>query len=182
MVAKAAVLDGTAMSWEEFVALGDGARAEYLDGRVVVAPSPNRLHQRASRLLSNLLEAGLPPDFEVTEGWSWKPGSDEFVPDIVVHPRTDELVRFTGTPVLCVEVLSGDRAADLVVKTTKYAAYGLDRYWVLDTERRELYVFARRASTYELEQTVGPEPTDVDFGVGGVRIDLAVLLPQSTGT
>jgi hypothetical protein len=45
--------------------------------------------------------------------WSWKPGRDEFVPDIVVHPRTRETIRYLGTLVLCVEVTSTDRAADL---------------------------------------------------------------------
>jgi hypothetical protein len=39
VVAYAADLDGTAMSWEEFDALGE-IRAEYIDGRLVMAPSP----------------------------------------------------------------------------------------------------------------------------------------------
>ena len=178
MVAKAADLDGTAMSWEEFDALGE-IRAEYIDGRVLMAPSPMRRHQTACRRLANLLESAGDAGFGVDEAWSWKPGRDEFVPDILVYPSTDEQVRFTGTPVLVVEVLSTSPVRDLVVKMNKYAAYGLDRYWVLDLEKREMYVFARQNGTYELVQTVGKEPTEVDFGAGVVRIDLTAIIPDT---
>src|SRR4051812_26520646 len=166
------------MSWEEFDALGE-IRAEYIDGRVVMAPSLMRRHQTASRRLANLLESALNPGFGVVEGWSWKPGRDEFVPDIVVYQSTEEQVRYTGTPVLVVEVLSTSPVRDLVVKMNKYAAYGLDRYWVLDPEKRELYVFAWQDSTYELVETVGGEPADIDFGAGVASIDLAALVPEA---
>jgi Uma2 family endonuclease len=176
VVANAAELDGTAMSWEEFDALGE-IRAEYIDGRLVMAPSPLRRHQTASHRLTNVLESVLNPGFGIVEAWSWKPGRDEFVPDILVYPSTNEQVRYTGIPVLVVEVLSTSPVRDLVVKMNKYAAYGLDRYWVLDPEKRELYVFARPGATFELVQTVGAEPAEIDFGAGVARIDLAQIIP-----
>ena len=178
MVANAAELDGTAMSWEEFDGLGV-IRAEYIDGRVVMAPSPLKRHQRASRLLATLLETAAEHGFEVDEAWSWKPGRDEFVPDILVYQATDEQVRYTGIPVLVVEVLSSGPVRDLVVKMNKYAGYGLERYWVVDPERREMYVFARSNDIFELVQTIGEETTEVDFGAGVARIDMAEIVPPS---
>ena len=49
---------------------------------------------------------------------------------------------------------------------------------MLDLDRRELYVFARQDSVYELVQTVGEEPAQVDFGAGVARIDLAAIVPK----
>ena len=110
MVAKAADLDGTAMSWEEFDALGE-IRAEYIDGRLVMAPGPIRRHQTASRRLTNLLEPALEPSFGVVEAWSWKPGRDEFVPDILVYPapmsRFASLGRRCSSWKCCRQVRSG---------------------------------------------------------------------------
>lgn len=180
MSANAAELDGTAMSWEEFDALGE-IRAEYIDGRVVMAAAPRKRHQRACRLLAALLDSALLPGFDVDEGWGWKPGRDEFVPDIMVFARTDEDIRFTATPVLVVEILSTSPTRDLVVKMNKYARYGLDRYWIVDPALRELHIYSRQGSAFVLEQTVGAEPVEIDFGAGVVRIDMAEIVPAYLG-
>lgn len=165
------------MTWEDFDALGE-IRAEYVDGRVVTAPSPSWVHQDAGRYLANLLESVVKPGYKVTTAWSWKPGRDEFLPDVVVVPKPPDKRRYLGTPVLCIEVMSLDRRADPMVKASKYASYGLDRYWVLDLEKREMYVHARRDTTYERVLTVGAEPVELDFGAGIARIDLAEIIPD----
>ena len=89
---------------------------------------------------------------------------------------TDEATRFTGIPVLCVEVLSSNRATDLVVKTTRYAALGVDHYWVVDADAVTLTSFVRDAGAYRKDRTISDTAEELNFGIGSVRIDLAALV------
>ena len=166
----------TTMSWDDYQQLGEDVRIEYIDGQAVVNPSPTLRHQRALRRMANLLEAAASRRVTVVTEWAWKPGNDEFIPDVLVTEPTDEQARFTGTPLLAVEVLSTNRAHDLVTKTSKYAQAGLPHYWVVDPDDETVTAFALVEGVYQETGFVrGTEEAVWDFGAGSVHIRPADL-------
>jgi Uma2 family endonuclease len=164
------------MSWEEYEALEPDVRHEYIGGCLVVNPRPKGEHQVALLRFARLLDDAVAPGYQVYVEWAWKPGAEEWAPHIMVCPR-ERAVRFTGTPQLVVEILSGNPARDLVVKSHRYAAAGLPRYWVVDPDALTLTAFELRDGAFVEIASAGPDDEiSLDFGVGGATINLRRLL------
>jgi Uma2 family endonuclease len=165
------------MSWDEYARREGSPPSEYIDGRLVMVPSPTREHQQICMRLANALEEVSPPAHDVTISWAWKPGADEFIPDVMVHPVTVENVRFTGTPLLVVEVLSTNRSDDLVLKTGKYAAAGAPHYWIVDPRDHTLDAYDLVEGLYRrVAQVDKGQPAAVPFGDAVLVADLTALL------
>lgn len=166
---RAGALVRVPMTWEEYEALEPDARHEYVEGCLVVNPRPSLDHQIALLRLARLLDDAA-HGYQVYVEAAWKPGKDEWAPDIMVCPR-QKAVRFTGTPELVVEILSSNRARDLVMKPSKYAKAGLPRYWVFDPETLVLTAFELRDGEYvDVAEVGSDDEVTLDFGIGRITV------------
>ena len=131
-------------TYDDLHNLPSEARAEILDGVIVMSPGASIRHNRAARYLANLLEAagrrhgysvGTDNDVQWTATRVTRP--DVFVID-TAHAETDPMP-VTEIPVIVVEILSPtSMTQDLVIKPKYCETAKVLEYWVVDLTKQHL--------------------------------------------
>lgn len=140
----------------------DGNRYELIGGELFVSRAPGIPHQFVLQNLQVELSLYLranPIGRIVPGAGAIFSDYDAVIPDLafVRNERWDEVVtgeKFTGALDLVVEILSPgtqNRQRDLSAKRRLYGKYGVQEYWIVDTENQEVLVL--RLQGQALEQT-----------------------------
>ena len=146
--AKPKLRTGARMSLDEFLALGEtDERLELFDGVLYLMSSPSKDHQFLMIRIRLQFEAFLDdfdlPPCEVHHDMTTILSEElqrVVEPDLVVilAGRADigGVRHVEGVPDIVVEILSSDRAHDLVFKRRIYAEAGVREYWIFDPSQR----------------------------------------------
>lgn len=167
------------MSWEDYEALeDDGVRSEYFGGQRVVVGFPSRRHQRIVVALLDAIRPTLPDGAEALPSWGWSPTGvkEELGPDLMVHTSDEDKRLTTSTPLLVVEVLSGNRRNDLVEKMFRYARWGAACYWTVDPRDHELVAHDLRDGMFHVAAVHTAGTVTASYAGTDVELDLDALL------
>lgn len=116
---------------------------EYVDGIVLMSPSPSTKHQRVSSSLHaklfQFLEGGDCEVFAAPYGIHlYRDDLDDkkiFIPDlsVIYDKKGIEENGYIGVPTLIIEILSpSNQGHDLVTKMDAYMKYGVKEYWIIN--------------------------------------------------
>ena len=171
------------MSYDEWLAVSDEFRSEWVDGEVLLMPPVSGPHSKATFELMVVLTRDL-HDVELYMDVGVRmPRNRVRAPDIMAVTRPVVEGFADEVPVLVVEILSpATRGQDLVAKTTEYAAFGVGQYWIVDPRDRTIDVFANRDGGWELLLRLDrSQPTgEVSVGeYGTARLELDEILPPT---
>lgn len=169
------------MPLEDYLALPEGVRAEWVDGMVVMAPHASTGHNEVLFRLALLLKGALPatgvhvePNVVVAEGRRYR------IPDLVVVPAFKDVDWVRETPVLIAEILSpSTRSEDMLRKSRDYLEAGVGQYWIVDREARTILVQSNAVDRWEdlLVLHDAARAGEVQVGeYGAVALDLPALL------
>lgn len=173
-------LERRPMPFEDFLALPEKVRAEWVDGVAIVSPPARRAHNRVGRRLAELVEAAC-PDLEVDTEGGVRTGEHKYrIPDVSAIPVMDDALFTEITPVMVAEVVSPTtRSEDTLRKSGEYFATGIGQYWIVDPANRSLTVLRAGTDGWDivLELDADRPAGEVTIGeYGTVAIDLATLL------
>jgi Uma2 family endonuclease len=160
----------------------DGLIREILDGELVVTPAPSPMHQRVSKRLQRQLEAYF-EDRALGEVFNAPVDAilgrhDVVEPDILIvtDPETISARAIESAPLLAVEVLSpSTERTDRTRKRDRYAANGIQHYWIVSIDDRSVVCLRLSGSEYVLVAEGQGDTTLAHPDWTDLRIDLGAL-------
>lgn len=155
------------LTYEEFLDFVEKTDAFYemIDGEIFMMTSPGFSHQSVMTelitIMSNWFKSKkcrpLAAPLDITLEKS-KNNICVVIPDIVVICDTDKINekgRYMGVPTLAVEIISpSTRSRDMVKKLDLYMQTGIKEYWIVDIDKKEIYVylFEKQKGEYEISE------------------------------
>jgi Uma2 family endonuclease len=150
-------------SIEEFWSLPESVLpTEYIDGEIIMAPSPNLAHQSTSRNIFRALDRAL--GAEAADQLFYAPldvllpSGDVVQPDVFILSKADvrrakEEGRVRCAPLLVVEILSpGSVTHDALTKRALYEKNGVREYWIVNLVARTIAQLVPRRKRYVLTE------------------------------
>ncbi len=146
------------ITYEEYVALVENSeeRYELIDGEIYLMASPLFKHQVAVNEIAGSFYIwfkgkscrSLTSPFDVklfNHAKKFEDDQNVVQPDVLVMCDEEKVTnegKYEGKPTLVVEVLSkSTRSKDMIKKLNLYMNSGIREYWIVDTEKKEVYVY-----------------------------------------
>ena len=165
----------------------DDRRVERLRGEIIEMSGVNWFHVVASRKTAILLE-------KLFDSIAWVNRCEQPIPtedsdpqpDVMVIPgKFEDYTDHPTTALLIVEVSDSTLFKDTTLKAEIYATAGIQDYWVIDVENRQLHVFrdpaalpkGLGATAYQSHTTLAATDSVSPLAVPTQSIRVADLLP-----
>lgn len=174
----------------DYLALPDGQRAELIDGVIYDMASPLAIHQAIQRELITFftIESRKHPGCQAFDApFDVQLDDDDKTivqPDVFVicHPERITRSHIAGAPDLIIEILSpSTRKKDVEVKYGKYAHAGVREYWMVDPDRKLIYVTVFAADdiisiyTFDDQVPVWISDGEVSVDFSEIKKDIAYI-------
>ena len=89
--------------------------------------------------------------------------------------------RFVKAPDLVIEILSPgkqNRERDVLVKRQLYSRYGVEEYWIVDPEKREIAIYRKLEESLQTVSTVREPETVTSLTLPGLELDLRAIFDR----
>ena len=167
----------------------DGNRYELIEGELFVSRAARLPHQLVLHNLQMVIGSYLkqnPIGRVVPGSGAVFSDYDAVIPDLVFvrNENWDRIVadeRFVKAPDLVIEILSPgkvNRERDTLVKRQLYSRYGVEEYWIVDPENREVEIYSQLEQSLAKVSTFRDHQTLRSSMLPGLELDVQAIFDR----